>query len=65
MTEPRLRRAGEADAAAIGDLVRAAYEGSISLLGRTPKPMLIDCAAAVREHDTWILEAEERALPGR
>jgi len=54
--EPRLRRATPDDAPAITDLVRAAYGGYAPLIGRTPIPMLVDYAAALREHEFWVLE---------
>ena len=53
---PDLRRAVPADADAIRDLVAAAYEHYIPLLGRTPIPMLADYGVAVREHDVWVLD---------
>ncbi|MBA2381692.1 MAG: GNAT family N-acetyltransferase [Chloroflexi bacterium] len=59
MAEPELRRARDGDVTAIGRLVDAAYEGYRPLLGRTPTPMLTDFAAAVRDHDVWILDGDE------
>jgi GNAT superfamily N-acetyltransferase len=59
---PELRRAGDADASAIGALVDAAYRDYTPLLGRTPTPMLDDFAAAVREHAVWVLEREGRLV---
>lgn len=61
-TGPVLRRALPADAAAIADLVDAAYRGYRTLLGRTPKPMLTDFAVAVATHDVWVLEEHGRIL---
>jgi ribosomal protein S18 acetylase RimI-like enzyme len=55
MADPTLRRATAADADPIRDLVTAAYEGYIPLLGRTPIPMLADYHEAVRAHDVWVL----------
>ena len=55
---PALRRARGGDAHAIRELVVAAYAPYIPLLGRTPIPMLTDHAAAIRDHDVWVLEAE-------
>lgn len=52
----RLRRAGRADALALTSLVDAAYRHYVPLLGRMPKPMLADYAAAVERHDVWLLE---------
>jgi GNAT superfamily N-acetyltransferase len=55
---PTLRRAGDADATAITELVAAAYRHYEPLIGRTPLPMLVHYAEAVREHEIWILEAD-------
>ncbi len=44
------RRATPADAAAVRDLTRAAYAKWVPLLGREPKPMGADYAAALRDH---------------
>jgi GNAT superfamily N-acetyltransferase len=51
-----LRRAADADAAAVTALVEAAYRGYVPLLGRTPMPMETDFAVAIRSHDVWLLE---------
>jgi N-acetylglutamate synthase-like GNAT family acetyltransferase len=56
--EPRLRQATAADVGAIAALVDAAYRHYIPLLGRTPTPMLSDFAAAVRDHDVRVLDAD-------
>jgi len=61
--EPRLRPAVQADAAAIGALVDAAYRGYAALLGRTPLPMLTDFAAAIADHPVWVL-ADDPAIVG-
>ncbi len=45
-----LRRATAADAAAVRDLVRAAYAKWVPVLGREPLPMTADYDAAVRAH---------------
>lgn len=45
-----LRRATPSDAAAVRDLVRAAYAKWVPLLGREPLPMTADYDAAVRDH---------------
>jgi GNAT superfamily N-acetyltransferase len=55
-SDPELRRAGDSDARAIQELVRAAYEGYRPLLGRTPFPMLTDYGQAVRDHEVWVLD---------
>jgi GNAT superfamily N-acetyltransferase len=45
-----LRRALPADAAAVRELVRAAYTRWARLIGREPKPMIADYAAAIENH---------------
>jgi GNAT superfamily N-acetyltransferase len=55
----RLRRAGDADAAAVASVVDASYRDYIPLLGRTPMPMLTDFAAAIAQHDVWLLEDDD------
>jgi len=61
---PTLRRATAPDADAIRDLVTAAYEGYIPLLGRTPIPMLADYHEAVRVHDVWVLDDGDAGIVG-
>ena len=46
----RLVQASEGDAAAIRKLTREAYARWVPLIGREPKPMTADYAAAVRNH---------------
>jgi GNAT superfamily N-acetyltransferase len=60
--EPVLRRADPADATAIAALVDAAYRGYLPLLGRTPKPMLTDFAAAIAGHDVRVLDEAGRIV---
>ena len=55
----RLRRARAEDAGAIRDLTRAAYADWASLIGREPKPMTVDYAAAMLLHRFDLLHAEE------
>ena len=55
--QPVLRRATEADAPSITELVADAYRHYEPLIGRTPMPMLIHYEEAVRTHDVWVLEA--------
>ena len=55
---PELRRATDADAGAITELVIAAYRHYEPLIGRTPLPMLVHYAEAVREHEIWVLELD-------
>ena len=57
---PALRRATDADVPAITELVAAAYRHYEPLIGRTPMPMLVHYADAVREHDVWVLELDGR-----
>jgi ribosomal protein S18 acetylase RimI-like enzyme len=59
-----LRRASDADAEPIRDLVHAAYVDYTPLLGRTPLPMLADYAVVVREHDTWALVDDDDRIVG-
>ncbi len=52
---PRLARAGEA--AALRDLVRAAYAHYVPRLGREPAPMTDDYATRIAAGQAWIVEA--------
>ena len=61
---PTLRRATAEDADPIRDLVTAAYQGYIPLLGRTPIPMLADYHEAVRAHDVWVLDEGDAGIVG-
>ena len=57
-----LRPAVAADAPAIRDLTRDAYAKWIPVIGREPKPMMADYAAAVRNHRIDLLHVHgERA----
>ena len=51
-----LRPAMPADAGAIRDLVRAVYGKWVPLIGREPKPMRADYAAAIAAHRFALLE---------
>jgi len=53
-----LRPAVAADASAIRDLTRAAYTKWIAVIGREPKPMMADYAAAVRNHRIDLLHVD-------
>ncbi len=44
------RRAGAADAALVAAITDAAYAKWVPVIGRKPKPMTADYAAAIREH---------------
>ena len=59
---PALRRATPADAETITELVAAAYRHYEPLLGRTPMPMLVHYADALREHEIWVLELDGRLI---
>lgn len=61
---PALRPAGPADAEAIAGLVDVAYRDYAALIGRIPLPMLVDYAQAVREHEVWVLEADDGRIVG-
>jgi GNAT superfamily N-acetyltransferase len=56
---PTLRLATDDDADAVRAVVDHAYEPYRPLIGRTPFPMLTDHAEAIREHDVWVLEADQ------
>jgi ribosomal protein S18 acetylase RimI-like enzyme len=53
-----LRPAVAADASAIRDLTRDAYARWIPVIGREPKPMMADYAAAVRNHRIDLLHVD-------
>jgi ribosomal protein S18 acetylase RimI-like enzyme len=59
-----IRRAGQADAADIRELVRSAYAKWISVIGREPAPMTADYEQAVRENmvDLLFVDAQLVAL---
>ena len=59
-----MRLAGTADAAAVRDLTREAYAKWVPIIGREPKPMGADYAAAVRDHriDMLYVSGELAAL---
>jgi N-acetylglutamate synthase-like GNAT family acetyltransferase len=59
---PALRRATDDDAGAITELVADAYRHYEPLIGRTPMPMLVHYADALREHDIWVLELDSRLV---
>jgi len=53
-----LRRAAPADAASVRELTRAAYAKWVPVIGREPKPMTADHAAAVRDHLVDLLHVD-------
>ena len=57
-----LRRATAADAAAARGLTREAYAKWIPVIGREPKPMTADFAAAIRDHRVDLLCQGERVV---
>lgn len=59
-----MRRATDADAAAVRALTRAAYAKWVPLLGREPRPMTADYDMAVRDHlvDLLHMDGEAAAL---
>jgi lysophospholipase L1-like esterase/N-acetylglutamate synthase-like GNAT family acetyltransferase len=57
-----LRPAAPADAGAIADLVRRAYEPWIAVIGREPLPMVVDYAEALARHRFDLLRQDERLL---
>ncbi len=60
MGEPvSIRLANEADAGVIHDLTHAAYAKWIEVAGRSPLPMTVDYAQAVRQHRFDLLYAGE------
>jgi GNAT superfamily N-acetyltransferase len=58
----RLRAAGAEDADQIANVVRAAYAKWIPIIGREPRPMIVDYAQAVREHDFDLAHLETRLV---
>jgi GNAT superfamily N-acetyltransferase len=57
-----LRPAGPADAAAIRDIVRAAYAKWVPVIGREPLPMRADYEKAVAEHPFDLAFADGRIV---
>ena len=58
----QIRRAGEADAAAVRELTRSAYAKWVPLIGREPMPMTADYERAVREHMIDLLFVDARLV---
>ena len=59
---PQLRLAGGADAAAIRDLVRAAYAKWVPVIGREPLPMGVDYDLALRENRFDLLMSDQQLV---
>ena len=53
-----LRRAGDGDAAAVAELVHAAYEPHVRRIGMQPGPMSMDHAAVIRDEDVFVAELD-------
>jgi ribosomal protein S18 acetylase RimI-like enzyme len=53
-----VRRAGEADVAALTALAAEAYRPYVPRIGREPSPMTADYGQAVRSGLTWVAEAD-------
>ena len=62
MSEPSLRRATAADAAAIAQLVEDAYEKYVARIGRRPAPMDADHAALIDSANVWVLTCGEQLV---
>jgi GNAT superfamily N-acetyltransferase len=57
-----VRRAIDADVDAVRDLTRAAYTKWVPTIGREPKPMTADYAAAVRNHRIDLVHRDGRLV---
>jgi len=57
-----IRRAVPADAEAVAQLVRAAYEHYVPRIGRPPVPMTLDYRRIVAAGDTWAAEQGRRLV---
>ncbi len=62
MADRGIRPAQPPDAAAVRDLVRAAYAGYVERIGKEPAPMLEDYAALIRAGEVWVLAEDEGVL---
>ena len=62
MSEPLLRRATAADAAAVAQLAEAAYGKYVERIGRRPAPMDSDYAALIEDASVWVLTCDDRLL---
>jgi len=58
MSELSTRRATPADAGAVRELTRSAYAKWVPIVGREPRPMTADYAAAVAEHVIDLFERD-------
>jgi len=64
VAEIRYRRAGPADAKVVEGITHRAYEKWVPIIGRMPKPMTADYAAAVRDHVIDLLLDADGATVG-
>ena len=58
MSDHTIRRGGPADAPAVDALTQAAYAKWVPIIGRKPRPMLAEYAAAVVEHRIDLVEID-------
>ena len=62
MTRVEPRPATAADAAGIGECVRAAYTHYVERIGKPPGPMLDDYAEVVRHHRAYVIDDRGRIV---
>jgi GNAT superfamily N-acetyltransferase len=58
-----IRKAHAEEADAVREVVRAAYQHYVPVIGREPAPMLDDYAALIAANQVWVLE-DTRGLAG-
>jgi N-acetylglutamate synthase-like GNAT family acetyltransferase len=58
VTYAQIRRAGQADVAAIERIVHAAFDKYVARIGRPPAPMGADYGVAVASSRVWVIEAD-------
>lgn len=57
-----IRRAGRQDAAAVRDLMTAAYAHYVERIGRRPAPMDEDYSRVLQDADAWVAEDAGRVV---
>jgi ribosomal protein S18 acetylase RimI-like enzyme len=57
-----IRQAVDADVAAVGAVVEAAYSVYVPRIGRAPAPMTADYAALIAAGEVWVGDADERVI---
>ena len=62
MSELSFRRAGPGDVEIVAGITNAAYAKWVPVIGRKPKPMVADHAAAIRDHVVELAELEGRIV---